>query len=125
MLEFMYRTQKYRTLKFNIKICFIYFSVRETHQIAEAQQEKNARLREAFGISEYFVEGTSFDPERKAREDLAKSTAIQQEMQAQKELDRANNKRYALVRTPSKEKDVDDKDGGGDKKKKKKKNRDG
>lgn len=102
-----------------------YFSVRETHQIAEAQQEKNARLREAFGISEYFVEGTSFDPERKAREDLAKSTAIQQEMQAQKELDRANNKRYALVRTPSKEKDVDDKDGGGDKKKKKKKNRDG
>lgn len=46
-------------------------------------------------------------------------------MQAQKELDRANNKRYALVRTPSKEKDVDDKDGGGDKKKKKKKNRDG
>lgn len=46
-------------------------------------------------------------------------------MQAQKELDRANNKRYALVRTPSKEKDVDDKDGGEDKKKKKKKNRDG
>lgn len=48
-------------------------------------------------------------------------------MQAQKELDRANNKRYALVRTPSKEKDIDDKDGGGgvDKKKKKKKNRDG
>lgn len=35
------------------------FSVRETHQLAEAQQEKNARLREAFGISSNFVEGSS------------------------------------------------------------------
>lgn len=33
-----------------------YFSVRETHQIAAAQQEKNARLREAFGITEHFDE---------------------------------------------------------------------
>lgn len=78
-------------------------SVRETHQIAEAQQVKNAKLREAFGISEYFVEGSSFDPDRKAKEDLKKSTALQDELQAQRE----NSKRYALVRTPPKERGGD------------------
>lgn len=83
-----------------------FHSVRETHQIAEAQQVKNAKLREAFGISEYFVEGSSFDPDRKAKEDLKKSTALQDELQAQRE----NSKRYALVRTPSKERGGDDAD---------------
>ncbi|KAJ6641892.1 Serine/arginine repetitive matrix protein 2 [Pseudolycoriella hygida] len=96
-------------------------SVRETHQIAEAQQEKNAKLREAFGISEYFVEGSSFDPERKAKETLAKGTALQEELQAQRNAEREKNRKYALVRTPSPSKDRDD-DG---KKKKKKKKRDG
>lgn len=71
--------------------------MKETHEIAQAQQQKNARLREAFGISEYFVEGTSFDGDRKAREELAKSDAIQKEIQAEK----ADQKKYALVRTPS------------------------
>lgn len=61
-------------------------SVRETHQIAEAQQEKNAKLREAFGISEFFVEGSSLDPERHAREAEARAAA---------------SKVYELVRTPS------------------------
>nr|KAF7434114.1 hypothetical protein H0235_002305 [Vespula pensylvanica] len=61
-------------------------NVRETHQIAEAQQEKNAKLREAFGISEFFVEGSSLDPERRAREAEARAAA---------------NKVYELVRTPS------------------------
>jgi len=63
-------------------------SVRETHQIAEAQQEKNAKLREAFGISEYFVEGSSLDPQRHVKEAQAKAAAEQ-------------NKKYTLVRTPS------------------------
>lgn len=71
---------------FFIEGCF-YCSVRETHAIAEAQQEKNARLRDAFGISPRFVEGTSLDPERRARE------------QAQK---------YPLVRTPSHEREERD-----------------
>lgn len=62
--------------------------MRETHQIAEAQQEKNAKLREAFGISEYFVEGSSLDPQRHVKEAQAKSAAEQ-------------NKKYTLVRTPS------------------------
>lgn len=49
------------------------FSVRETQ--TEAQQEKNAKLREAFGISEYFVEGSSLDPSRHAKEAEARAAA--------------------------------------------------
>merc|ERR1712240_685424 len=41
--------------------------LKETHQIAEAQKEKNKQLKEAFGIAETFVEGSSFD--RKALEE--------------------------------------------------------
>lgn len=112
-------------VQFSIHFFFHFqnYSVRETHQIAEAQQEKNAKLREAFGISEYFVEGSSFDPERKAKETLAKGSALQEELQAQRNAEREKNKKYALVRTPSPSKDRDDDDDG--KKKKKKKKRDG
>lgn len=98
------------------------YSVRETHQIAEAQQEKNAKLREAFGISEYFVEGSSFDPDRKAKEDLAKSTALRNELQSQKDTEKEKSKKYALVRTPSKDREEDEDIGT---KKKKKKQRSG
>lgn len=91
-------------------ICFFCYSVTETHQVAEAQLEKNAKLREAFGISEYFVDGSSFDPDRQAKEQLAKSAAIQ-EKERQKALDREKEKeaekeqaaRYELVHTPSPE----------------------
>ncbi|KAH1003282.1 hypothetical protein HUJ05_011210 [Dendroctonus ponderosae] len=81
-----------------------FLSVRETHQVAEAQQEKNARLREAFGISEYFVEGSSFDPERQAKEKLAASAAAA-ERERQRALEKAEAARYQLVRTPSPEKE--------------------
>lgn len=67
--------------------CVLSCSVRETHAVAEAQQEKNARLRDAFGISPRFVEGSSLDPERRARDHAA---------------------RYPLVRTPSHERDSRD-----------------
>lgn len=82
---------------------FFTFRVRETHQIAQAQQEKNARLREAFGISEYFVDGSSFDSERQAKEELAKSEAHRQKIREEKEKegDELKNKRYGLVNTPS------------------------
>lgn len=90
-------------LKFEINISFFH-RLRETHEIAQAQQLKNAKLREAFGISDYFVEGTSFDPERKAREELAKSEAIQKELKADKDSDKTSRKKYALVQTPSPEK---------------------
>ncbi|KAH9502858.1 Serine/arginine repetitive matrix protein 2 [Bulinus truncatus] len=50
---------------------------RETHQLAEANQEKNARLKEAFGLTDY-VEGSAFDPDRKAKEEAAKAAALAQ-----------------------------------------------
>ena len=74
---------------------FYFFSVRETHEIAEAQQEKNAKLREAFGISEYFVEGSSLDPQRKAKEAAAKAAAEDGNAKA------VATQRYELVHTPS------------------------
>ncbi|KAG7188158.1 hypothetical protein KM043_013376 [Ampulex compressa] len=64
-------------------------NVRDSHQIAEAQQEKNLKLREAFGISEFFVEGSSLDPERHAKEAEARAAATN------------SGKIYELVRTPS------------------------
>merc|ERR1712098_288933 len=47
---------------------------RETHQIAEANQEKNQRLKDAFGLTDY-VEGSAFDPDSKAKEEAAKAAA--------------------------------------------------
>ncbi|XP_014235965.1 pre-mRNA-splicing factor CWC21-like [Trichogramma pretiosum] len=63
----------------------------ETHHLAEANQLKNSKLREAFGISEYFQDGTSFDPERRERE-----------AQLKKEVEK---KSYQWLKTPSPEKD--------------------
>ncbi|KAF0719550.1 serine/arginine repetitive matrix protein 2 isoform X2, partial [Aphis craccivora] len=52
--------------------------VRDTHQFADEQLKKNARLRDAFGISEFFIEGSSLDPERKIKEAaLAQLKALQ------------------------------------------------
>lgn len=42
--------------------------VTETHQLAELNEKKNERLRAAFGISDSYVDGSSFDPQRRARE---------------------------------------------------------
>lgn len=68
-------------------------SVRETHQVAEAQQEKNAKLREAFGISEFFVEGSSLDPQRRAKEAAAKAAVAAAAV--------AETTRYDIVKSPT------------------------
>ena len=47
----------------------------ESHQLAAANQDKNARARAAFGLSEYYVDGSSFDPDRREKEKIAKETA--------------------------------------------------
>merc|ERR1712168_609813 len=60
----------------------------ETHQIAEANQTKNKKLREAFGLSEHYVDGSSFDPERKAKEAAAEDMALRQ-------------KQYSILRNSS------------------------
>merc|ERR1712226_256059 len=49
--------------------------LKETHQIAEAQKEKNAKLKDAFGISKHFVEGSSFDPNRRELDEAAREEA--------------------------------------------------
>ena len=53
-------------------------SAKETHQIAEAKQEKNAALKQALGISEHFVEGSSLDADRKAKEEAARALEMAQ-----------------------------------------------
>lgn len=56
----------------------LFYSVKDTHQFADEQLKKNARLRDAFGISEFFIEGSSLDPERKTKEAaLAQLKALQ------------------------------------------------
>ena len=58
---------------------------------ALAQIEKNARIREAFGISEYFVDGSSFDATRNAKEKLAKSESVSASIATDKENQTADN----------------------------------
>ena len=64
------------------------FSVTETHQLAEANEEKNARMKEALGIKEDYKDGSSFDQELKEAqrrsEQLARE-AKQKEIDKQKE----------------------------------------
>lgn len=43
-------------------------SMTETHALAAANQQKNDRLRAAFGISSDYVDGSSFHADRKEKE---------------------------------------------------------
>ena len=89
------------------QISFSFRRLTETHEIAEAQKEKNSRLREAFGISNYFVEGSSFDPERLEKEKVAKEVA-EKEAERKRLEEKASQRRslmseakYGWVHTPS------------------------
>jgi len=79
----------------------LYFSVRDSHQFADEQLKKNARLRDAFGISEFFVEGSSLDPERKIKEAaLAQLKALQVDQalaQTQMNEDTSTNKDSSIA----------------------------
>lgn len=99
-------------------------SVRETHAVAEAQQEKNSRLKEAFGISEFFVEGSSLDPNRKAKEELARAAAEKAKGSSSQAGGEAGGKKYGWVHTPSPSPEPSPKKEKKDKKKKKKRSRD-
>ena len=70
------------------RFCASPFSVTETHQLAEATEEKNARMKEALGIKEDYKDGSSFDQELKEAqrksEQLARE-AKQKEIEKQKE----------------------------------------
>ncbi|XP_015678832.1 serine/arginine repetitive matrix protein 2-like [Protobothrops mucrosquamatus] len=64
-------------------------SITETHQLAEASEKKNERLRAAFGISDSYVDGSSFDPNRRAKEAATAAVAKQQQEQ---------QKQYSLIK---------------------------
>ena len=42
--------------------------VKDSHQLAQAQKEKNAKLKEAFGLARDFKDGSSFERNRLAQE---------------------------------------------------------
>uniref|UniRef100_A0ACB8EVC9 Uncharacterized protein n=1 Tax=Sphaerodactylus townsendi TaxID=933632 RepID=A0ACB8EVC9_9SAUR len=85
--------------------------VTETHQLAEANEKKNERLRAAFGISDNYVDGSSFDPNRRAKEAASAAAAAKQQQEQKKQ--------YSLVRESSSSRSPSPKQ----KKKKKKKDR--
>ena len=65
------------------------FSVTETHQMAEATEEKNAKMKEALGIKKDYKDGSSFDQELKA----AQRAAVQLAWEAkQKDLEKQKEK---------------------------------
>ncbi|KAK2169088.1 hypothetical protein LSH36_12g10009 [Paralvinella palmiformis] len=52
---------------------------KDTHALAAANQAKNLQLKAALGLSEHYVDGSSFDPNRKAKEEAARALAMAQE----------------------------------------------
>lgn len=70
--------------------CVSTFSVIETHQLAEANEEKNARMKDALGIKDDYKDGSSFNQELKEAqrksEQLARE-AQQKELEKQKEIE--------------------------------------
>ncbi|XP_022172044.1 serine/arginine repetitive matrix protein 2 isoform X2 [Myzus persicae] len=85
----------------NINSLKSFLSVRDSHQFADEQLKKNARLRDAFGISEFFIEGSSLDPERKIKEAaLAQLKALQVDQalaQTQMNEDTSTNKDSSIA----------------------------
>merc|ERR1712083_556711 len=43
-------------------------AAKDSHQLAKAQQEKNAKLKAAFGLKDNFIDGSSFERNRLAQE---------------------------------------------------------
>ena len=52
----------------------------ETHQIAQANEEKNAKFKEAFGIKDDYKGGTAFNQELQAIERIKEREAKEKEM---------------------------------------------
>jgi hypothetical protein len=57
---------------------FFCCSATDTHAIAEANRQKNENLRAAFGLNKYFVDGSSLDPNRKAKQEEARALEMAQ-----------------------------------------------
>jgi len=67
---------------YNISYFCYCCSAKATHQIAEANQARNNQLKAAFGLSEFYKEGSSMDPQRKTKEEAAKALALAQKKYA-------------------------------------------
>ena len=50
---------------------------KDSHKMAQAQKEKNERLKAAFGIAPEFVEGSSFNENRQAIEEANRFVAAE------------------------------------------------
>lgn len=68
--------------------CVCSLRATETHALAAANQQKNDRLRAAFGISSDYVDGSSFHADRKERE---------KEKKEQERLERERQQKYTYV----------------------------
>lgn len=63
-----FRVSFVRVFKLKMGVMSCPFRVTETHALAAANQQKNDRLRAAFGISSDYVDGSSFHADRKEKE---------------------------------------------------------
>ena len=70
-------------------ITFFVFSATETHQLAEANVQKNIKMKEALGIKEDYKDGSSFDQELKAAQKASAQLAWEAK---QKELEKEKEK---------------------------------
>eukprot|EP00093_Oithona_nana_P009311 09311.XXX_136085_136639_1 [CDS] Oithona nana genome sequencing. len=67
--------------------------IKDSHQLAQAQKEKNEKLKAAFGLAGTFVDGSSFERNRAAKE------KAEEELETKKE--EKKRKKKKKKRTPS------------------------
>ena len=58
-------------------------SLTETHQIAQANEEKNAKFKAAFGIKDDYKDGSAFNQELQEMERMKKKEAKEKESRKQ------------------------------------------
>ena len=61
-------------------IACLFSSSTETHQMAQANEEKNAKFKEAFGIRDDYKSGTAFNQELQAIERMKEKEAKEKEL---------------------------------------------
>ena len=67
-------------------------SITETHQLAEATEEKNARMKEALGIKDGYKDGSSFNQNQEVKEIWRESEPMMREAK-QEEVEKEREQR--------------------------------
>lgn len=67
-------------------------SITETHQLAEATEEKNARMKEALGIKDGYKDGSSFNQNQEVKEIWRESEQVVREAR-QEEVEKEREQR--------------------------------